>query len=229
MHLCLLAANTMPKKDEFAEALGLSEDWGDNDFPVATTGMVSPVTTTTSPKKTRKRKFGKLQTKPMDKAAGVKVKKSHCFDIQTVVQIPDDPCKHTCAMLFLPHTGDSKITEMKPLPLWPQYAYDDIDGQFIHVAVGEQWVQDIMASLRPRKAGAQKDNLLTMRECIKRVSPIIDALLLQTLKGPEQGGCVLRKYTCTRVCHGTYVHSIYMRTYAPTSLMRPRPLTYVRT
>lgn len=209
--LCLLAANTMPKNDEFAEALDLEEAWGDDDSAVATTGMVSPVTTTTPPKKTTKRKFGKLQTAPMDKA-----KKLHCFDIRTRVPIPDDPCKHTCTMVFLPNTGDSKITEMKPLPLWPQYAFDDIDGKFIHVAVGEQWVQDIMASLRPRKAGAQKDNLLTMRECNKRVCPIIDSLRKQTLKGPVQGGCVLRKYTCTRVRHGTYVLSIYMRTYAPT-------------
>ena len=133
--------------------------------------------------------------------------------IPSLVEITDDPCSSSCKVLFVSKPGGCQKTAVA---VWPQYTYDGVDGNFVHVSAKESWCNNIIEIKRTRKSGSYKDTALALRECHCKVKAAIKCLLLKSLSGAsDPGDDVLLAYvrahaSIVRSCVG-YVN--YVRTY----------------
>ena len=116
--------------------------------------------------------------------------------IPSLVEITDDPCSSSCKVLFVSKPGGGQKTAVA---LWPQYTYEGVDGNFVHVSAKESWCNNIIEIKRTRKSGSYKDTALALRECHCKVKAAIKCLLLKSLSGPsDPGDDVLLAYVRAR-------------------------------
>ena len=97
-----------------------------------------------------------------------------------IVKVPDIPCLETCPVVFVSQPNG----EMKPVPLWPQYNFEGVEGKFIRVSPSELWFHNVVAIKRARKKHSDKDGP-ALRPILSRVATLIYDVLQRCLAGDE--------------------------------------------